>query len=159
MTPARAKSDSASHALNVPTRLFGPLAIPLEACYEFSLGLPGFPGLRIFALLGASPPGLHWLQSVEDPTLAFLLIDPDRVVTEFDRTSVRANPGDLLLAIVTLPKADGTPATANLQAPLVFNPRDQKARQCILERSPWGFQHPIPLGCLTGSSSSSPATR
>lgn len=159
MTAAVTKSHSSSHALNVPTRLFGPLTIPIEVCYEFSLGLPGFPGLRTFALLAAAPSGLHWLQSVEDPSLAFLLIDPARLVPEFDRAAVRARPEDLLLAIVTLPATDGTPATANLQAPLLLDPRERTARQCILERSRWGFHHPVPLGQLTGSSSSSRGTR
>lgn len=159
MTAAVAKSDGVPLALNVPTRLFGPLTVRRETCYEFSLGLPGFPGLRTFTLLAAAPAGLHWLQSVEDPTLAFLLIDPVHLVSEFDRDAVRARPGELLLAIVTLPATDGTPATANLQAPLLLDPRERTARQCILERSPWGFQHPVPRERLTGSSSSSRRTR
>lgn len=159
MTTAVAKSRPIPYALNVPTRLFGPLAIPLESCYDFSLGLPGFPELRTFALLAAAPSGLHWLQSVDDPTLAFLLIDPARLVPDFDRRGMRAGPEDLVLAIVTLPSEQGAPATANLQAPLLLDPATRTARQCILERSPWGFHHPVPFAFLTGSSSSPRPTR
>ncbi len=159
MNSVRAESPAVPHALNVPTRLFGPLTIPLESCYDFPLGLPGFPALHTFALLPAAPSGLHWLQSVEEPALAFLLIAPDRLVPDFDRQPVKAGPGDLLLAIVTLPVEEGAPATANLQAPLLLDPVRRTARQYILERSPWGFHHPVPRACLTGPSSSSSPTR
>lgn len=159
MNSARAESPAVPHALNVPTRLFGPLTIPLEACYDFPLGLPGFPDLRTFGLLAAAPSGLHWLQSVEEPALAFLLTPTDRLVPDFDRRAAKAGPADLLFAIVTLPSTRGAPATANLQAPLLLDPVERTARQCILERSPWGFHHPVPLAFLAGSSSSSSPTR
>ncbi len=159
MTPQLAESPDPSHALNVPTRLFGPIAIPLESCYDFPLGLPGFPDLRTFGLLAAAPSGLHWLQSVEEPALAFLLTPTDRLVPDFDRRTVKAGATDLLFAIVTLPASKGAPATANLQAPLLLDPVERTARQCILERSPWGFHHPVPPGLLTTSSSSPSRTR
>ena len=67
----------------VASRLFGPLSVRPDAFITFPDGLPGFAGERRFILLPAAPEGVYWLQSADEGSVAFLLVDPFPVFPEY----------------------------------------------------------------------------
>lgn len=121
----------------VKSRLLGDLVVSDHARLDFPRGLLGLAAQRGFALVTTEREGLYWLQSLQEPALTFLLADPFLFfpqltvdVSDPDVAAIGATtPSDvLLLAIVTMGSTD-TPATANLQGPLVINLRTRLGRQ------------------------------
>ncbi len=132
----------------VTTTRFGAVEVADAALFTFADGLPGFPHRRRFAILEAERfAPFRWLHSLEDPGLAFLVIDPLLVkpdyraeVTPEEAASIglQAAESGFVLVILTVPDHPRE-MTANLKAPLVFNPGPRLARQFIL----LGADHPI----------------
>lgn len=122
----------------IATRRFGDVTVPVDQLLSFPDGLPGFEGLVGFALLPIRP-GLAWLQSTERADVAFLLVEPGRVVAGAWHTLPNA------WAVVTLGGASH-PATANLVAPIGIDPITRVGRQMIRPESGFGTAHAFDLG-------------
>ena len=67
----------------VESQLLGALNVLPNDVLLFPTGLLGFPECRRFALLRGGGDGLFWLQSMEYSTLAFLLVDPFTVESDY----------------------------------------------------------------------------
>ncbi len=135
MTAARALPLPST--LEVVTLRFGTLTVPAESVVHFPEGLPGFDGLRQFVLIDIRP-DLAWLQSMEHPALAFLLVRPWRVVAgawDDDATA---------WAIVT-PGAGPDSATANLMAPIRIDADKRIGRQWIHPDAAWSATEPVDI--------------
>lgn len=126
---------------SVETRLFGTLTVTPNDKLLFDGGIPGFPDAQTFVLLTTQAPALRWLQSVEDPGLAFLLVEYDRVVEETAPWTPSAH------AIVTLPGHDRL-ATVNLRAPVLIDQLAGTGAQMILTDSTRGTAEAIDLDTL-----------
>lgn len=131
----------------VPSRLFGPLRVDLDRAIVFPDGLLGFAGERRFVLLPAAREGVYWLQSVDDGSVAFLLVDPFPIFPGY--TADVPEPADgqppLVLVIVTLSKDDGAPCTANLQGPVAIGLGTRSGAQVILADPVWTTRHAFDL--------------
>jgi flagellar assembly factor FliW len=122
------------------TTRFGRIPFLSEKVLTFPEGLLGFPKHSRFYLLETAEPSVFfWLQSVEDPSLAFVVMDPDDLVSGYgDRIrSVIADPAFRdqefsAMVIVTVPSGNGGSMTANLQGPLVVRQSDRIGRQVVL---------------------------
>lgn len=97
---------------------------------------------------------MYWLQSTDNATLAFLLVDPFVVrdgyaveLSDMDRHDLGVHdPADILiLAVVTLAPAPGEPCTANLQGPIAVNIRSGVGKQIVIADPPFGVRTPIDL--------------
>ena len=63
---------------------FGQLEIDGERIIRFEDGLLGFAGCKHFALVQTcDDPVFFWLQSLEDPTIAFVVCDPHAFVPDY----------------------------------------------------------------------------
>lgn len=132
--------------MRLETPRFGLIEVPDDTIYTFPQGVPGFPTLHRYAILeakGCEP--FRWLQSIEQPVTAFLVTDPLQVCPEYRIEVTREEIGlialnnldtGFVLVILSVP-ADPNQMTANLRAPLVFNPEQRLGRQLILSRSEW----------------------
>lgn len=150
---ATAAVDVQPAELSIDSKLLGDLVVPVEQVFAFETGILGFPDARSFALIPAERDGLFWLQSVEWPALTFLLLDPFTFVEGY---TVELGPQELgallpedasqilVLSILTLPREQGDPATANLQGPVAFNLEQRTGRQVVIE-SPYGLRYPVQL--------------
>jgi flagellar assembly factor FliW len=127
--------------------LFGALEVQPGRLVHFADGLFGFRACTQFALVPTPRSDSFWLQSVDQPSLAFLLVDPFRVAPGFsveigdaDLAAIdAASPGEVaVLAIVTLPRTAGESPTANLQGPLAINVRTALGRQVAVASSAFG---------------------
>ena len=139
--------------VTVESALLGEIVVPAGSLFTLPAGLLGLERYTRYALVPAGREGVFWLQSAEEPALAFVLADPFRLVDGYaaelpdaDVAAIGAErPEDVvLLAVVTLPGA-GRPMTANLRAPLAFNAATGRARQVVLPEERFGTAEPIQL--------------
>jgi flagellar assembly factor FliW len=120
----------------------GTFEINEESVLTFPSGLLGFPESRRYVILDhdmAAP--FKWLQSLDEPALAFVIIDPDLVLTAY-RVEVSAEAmaevqaqGEEELStavILTIPSDDPSHITANLRGPLLMNLRSKLCKQLVL---------------------------
>jgi flagellar assembly factor FliW len=118
-------------------------------------GLLGFPHAKRFIILEESEghePVFRWLQSVDDPDVAFVVADPDLFAENYwenipigDRheSDFKGYESPIFLVIVTVPAGDPFKMTANLLAPLVLSPITKTIRQVVLSHSDYVSCYPI----------------
>ena len=137
---------------------FGELEIKEEDTLFFPYGLPGFPDETNFVYLPYSKESpFAFLQSLKDPDLAFTVVNPfiflndysfnleDQILSEMD---ILESEPPQVMNIVRIPE-NAEEMTANLVAPLIINWRNRKARQVLLENSPYSVrQRLFPNGFL-----------
>jgi flagellar assembly factor FliW len=139
--------------VKILTRPFGEIEIEERQIIEFPDGIPGFDYVRKFVLLDTmdenSP--LKWLQSYDEPELAFVIIRPVDFMREYelavsmnDIEAVGAQGAENLLvfAIVTIP-SNPSEMTANLQGPVIINPDKRLGRQAISLSDKYNVRHRI----------------
>jgi flagellar assembly factor FliW len=139
-----------NHAIQVGSRLFGPIEACADDCITLPDGMLGFAGERRFILLPAAAEGVFWLQAVEDGGLIFLLVDPFPMFPDYSVEVPDPVPGEpepeiVVLSIVTLPRQPGDDCTANLQGPLVLDLVNRVGRQVIVADPQYHTRHPIDL--------------
>lgn len=138
--------------MRVETTKFGTLEVGEESVIFLPEGLVGFEGLKRFVLLereGEEP--FKWLQSLDEPSIAFVVIDPmtfkrDYLVPleqeEAARLGIERPDDAALLVIVTIPK-EREGMTANLQGPLVVNLKSKLGKQLVLTEELYTTKHNI----------------
>ena len=136
----------------IETSRFGQIELNSEDLIDFPEGILGFSGLRHFVLLDDPNDEIFaWLQSCENPSIAFPVLEPELIFTPYkvnltksDAAGIRLNAGQKTrsFAIVTIP-ADITQMTANMKAPIVINVEGRVARQCVLQDNSLSIQDPI----------------
>lgn len=121
---------------------FGTFEMTEESVLTFPSGLMGFPESRRYVILDHDTEApFKWLQSLDEPALAFVIIDPDLVLTNY-RVEVSAEvmaevqvqgEDDLSTAVIlTIPSDNAAHITANLRGPLLMNPRTRLCKQLVL---------------------------
>ena len=108
-------------------------------------GLYGFEKYTKYALIDSDYEPFIWLQSCEDPNLAFLIVDPFLISSDYEtdidddylaKIGITKPEDIIIMTIVTVPH-DGSAITANFQGPLVINKNNKKCIQAILSDSKW----------------------
>jgi flagellar assembly factor FliW len=138
--------------VEIQTRRFGPIEIDDGRVVHLTEPMPGFAELRRFAVLDpdADSP-LKWFQSVENPDVCFLVVDPRAFFPAYEVGLPPARLADLCLedpseaavAVVLNVGEDLNKTTANLLAPILFNTSRGIARQVILEGSDYPVRAPL----------------
>lgn len=128
--------------MTIHTSRFGVISITEDDVINFPEGLLGFNELHRFVLLDdPSDEIFAWLQSCEDPGIAFPLLEPELFATNYkvqltkhdmEILGLKSSEGIRTFAIITIP-SDPTLMTANLKAPVVINVSSRVARQCVLQ--------------------------
>ena len=134
---------------------FGSLDLFEDKIIHVPSGLFGFPGSKRYTLLEhkkGSP--FLWLQSVDNGSLAFVLIDPLLVKADYE---IQISPQDMnelqladapdgiqTLVIVNVTPGERVGLTANLLGPIVINVKKKVGKQIILSDSRYSLRHPIP---------------
>jgi flagellar assembly factor FliW len=134
----------------VQTGRFGQITVGSGEEIRIPSGLLGFPQYTRFCLIDPADDTLIlWLQSLEDPTIAFPLLEPKIFKPDYVARLSAAELRDLQLdninqsavfSILTIPE-DATLMTANLKAPIVINLKAQLARQVVLQESEYTIKH------------------
>ncbi|RJQ30985.1 MAG: flagellar assembly protein FliW [Peptococcaceae bacterium] len=137
--------------MRIFTSRFGEIEIEAERIITFPAGVPGFEELRRFVLLPEKDmEEFCWLQSVDEPEVAFLLTDPFVFFRDYSlelgeddvcALELERKEEALVLTVVTIPGNDVRLVTANLLAPVVINTRLGLARQVVQVSSPFTTKH------------------
>lgn len=136
--------------MQVRTTRFGNVEIAEDRVITFPKGLLGFSEYRRYCLLEpAEDSAFFWLQSLDDPSLAFVVTDPSFFVPDYSVPIRAEQMGDLGLAkledaqvFVIVNKVDQT-LTGNLQGPLVINTASRSGEQFVLAEKRWTTRHPL----------------
>ena len=139
--------------MKINTLRFGEIEVEDERIFNFALPIIGFNELKKFVIVDLNKDSFFkWLQSVEDPSLAFPIVSvfsmnidysvdlPDNVVEKLKIQSVESL---LVMNIASIPQDDPQGTTLNLLAPLVFNLDENLAGQIILSGSGYDISFPL----------------
>jgi len=141
----------------IATSRFGHVEVSDESILTFPSGLVGFPEHRKYVVFDDDQGvGYQWLQSIDDPSLALVIIQAEKIdphlANHVPPDAIEAlglsedNPGSLAV-VVTIPPGAPEKATVNLRAPIIVNLCSRTATQAILDETiPLRF----PLGHETG---------
>jgi flagellar assembly factor FliW len=138
--------------VKIETTRFGEIDIKESELIVMRGPIFGFERFSRFVLLfqNKNTP-LWWLQSLEDPSIAFVVVNPRIVKSDYNPTiftedleSLDINSSDhiALLAIVTV-RSQPLRVTANLRAPILINAETRMARQVVLEDADYSIQYDV----------------
>lgn len=127
------------------TRFFGEVTIDDDKILDFPNGIIGFEDKHKFAIIYDIEKGedtaVRWLQCMEDPYMAFPVLEPFAVLDEYNPMIEDSllepldNPSDedMIVLLMMITSSDVTKVTANLKAPIVINLATCKGGQIIVE--------------------------
>jgi len=139
--------------LEIETTRFGKLKIEEGKIIFFTSGILGFPEAKRYVLLPHrenSP--FFWLQAVDVPELAFVVVDPKLFFPDYDpklppeaKKELHLREGDELcfLTIVTIPKEKPEEMTVNLLGPIAVNVSRRLAKQVVLDARRYPLREPL----------------
>jgi flagellar assembly factor FliW len=146
--------------MKIQTRLFGEVEFDPQKVIHFPEGLIGLNNLKDFFLIddeNIAP--FQWFQSIDEPTLAFVVINPffykedfkvPHLHEHFNLLSAVNEDSLTYLTIVVLTKQlEGI--TANLKGPMVINTDNFRAVQVVIDSHDYPTKYPVfrnvqPLG-------------
>lgn len=136
--------------MEVRTTRFGVIEIAEDRVITFTDGLLGFSDRKQYCLLQPGDDAcFFWLQSVDDPNLAFVVTDPTFFEQDY---SVPIRPEQMeslgiekledAQVFVIVNKIDDQ-LTGNLQGPLIINTLGKAGEQVVLSDKRWTTRHPL----------------
>lgn len=135
------------------TKHFGEIEIIEENVLSFDSGLPGFENIKKYIVIDNPDEQsiFKWLQSVDDPQLAFAVINPFQIRADYDfeisdedatDLGIENNKDILVYSILVVPD-DLTKVSMNLKAPVIINARNRKGAQIVLDTDKYTVRHYI----------------
>ena len=137
--------------MKLETYLFGTIDVQPETVIEFPQGLAGFENLKKFLLIHEATtgeaPASFTLQSAEDPSVAFQIIDPTVLGFEYElelsdeetaALQIGKNGTEADVAVMlTLFKqgADSSAVNAAIRSPIILNTKARVGLQKIIQRA------------------------
>jgi flagellar assembly factor FliW len=157
------KSTECSRVLNykmqgellveIKTTRFGDVKIDENLIITLPEGILGFEDIKRYIILDhfdkESP--FKWLQSIEDPSLAFVITDPLMFVPEYkariSKEEIKAidisGESKAIIVVIVNIKRDHSEITVNLQGPIVINAEKKLAKQVVIKESDYSVRHII----------------
>ena len=136
--------------MEIVSSRFGVLNVDDQRIITFTKGLLGFPGKSRFALIQTNEENyFFWLQSVEDPNLAFVVTDPSTFFKDYEvplreETQLELELTDPEAAqVLVICNKVGDWLTGNLLGPIVVNVALQLATQVVLTEKKWTTRQPL----------------
>ncbi len=140
----------------IKSRLFGEISVEDDKVITFEKGIIGFEEFKSYAIVYDSEKkdnvGIMWLQSTQEPQLAFPVMDPLLVDTQYNPViedeQLKIIGENLqtesiyVLSILTVP-SDISKMTINLKAPLLINTESKKGCQIIVGNDEYEVRHEI----------------
>ncbi len=134
-------SENMTSPIVIETKPFGKTTVDESDILEFPEGIFAFEEFHRFVILSESEEStFHWLQSLDDPSLAFVILEIRSLIPDY----VPDIPGWILggiglakledaeiWGIVTIPRGNPNDMTINLQGPIIINRKMGKGGQFI----------------------------
>ncbi len=136
----------------VETTRFGTVEVNDQSVLDMPDGMIGIERCKRFVLLEERPgTAFKWLQSVDDPRIAFVVINPVDFFPDYDidipddqaaSLGLKNSSDAAMLTTVTI-YPDAGKVTANLVGPIVMNTRTLRAAQVVLSDDRYCTGHVI----------------
>lgn len=138
--------------LKIVTDYRGEIEYTEEDIIHFEDDMYGFEGKKDFLLIGNVEPDLpfHWLQSIDDENLTFVITDPFLFVEKYDfelddftveQLNLDSVEDIMIYTTVIIPESIED-ITVNLKSPIIVNAKERKAKQIILKED-YAYKHNI----------------
>ncbi len=122
------------------TTRFGVLEVDNDRLITFPDGIPGFPDVKRYILMDYRDTSLKWLQSVDDPDIAFIVAEPkifspdysvklDDTVRQYLEIKDESD-----LAILVIVRVENGNIAPNLHGPLLLNAENMRGVQIVVEK-------------------------
>jgi len=132
---------------------FGEVEYSADDIITFMPSLIGFPESRHFLLLNSKPnTPFRWLQSLDEPKLAFLVAFTEALVPRYkpgfsrndiEELEITDDSPTMILATAIIPPGEPQEMTLNLAAPIIINGATMKAKQVILSDDAYTVKHRV----------------
>jgi flagellar assembly factor FliW len=138
--------------MEINTSRFGKIEIDKQSIVDMPEGMLGFSEFTKFVLIqhNQGSPFL-WYQALDEPNLAFVIVDPFTFFPEYevmlsreDLEGLQAQElGNLAVFSVVVIPENPEDMTANLRGPIVINVEKKLARQVVLNDERYSPHQPI----------------
>ena len=135
--------------MKLQTRDLGEMEIDEKDIVTFTGPIFGFEEYHRYVFLYEKELSEHfiWLQSVEEPGLCFILVQPDLVTGDYQPQLPREagtllGEGDYMCWLMATLREPFQKSTVNLRSPIVVNPELRQAAQFVLEGD-LPIRHPL----------------
>ena len=142
--------------MQINSRLFGEIDIEDDKVIDYKNGIIGFEEYHKYALIfdaeKESSKSIMWLQSMEEPELAFPVADLTHIFSGYDPVvedellesigGIDKQEDVFVLVVLTVP-SDLAKMTANLKAPLVINTDTRKGCQIIVNNEEYQVRYNV----------------
>jgi flagellar assembly factor FliW len=140
--------------MDIQSTRFGMMSVDDDRIITFPHGLLGFPEHKQFALIQTGEENyFFWLQSVDEPNLAFVVADPTiffkgyavplREETRQDIQLGEEDGAEAAVQMFVICNKVGEWLTGNLLGPLVVNAQNRLAQQVVLTEKKWTTRQPL----------------
>lgn len=139
--------------LKIQTTRFGEVEVEDQSIILVQGGIIGFARYERYMIIEhKSESPFFWLQAVDSPDLAFVIVDPCLFMPDYNLTLSEPILADLkaqesqevaVHVLVTIPHGRPQEMTANLLGPLVINTQAKLARQIIVDDERYSHRHPV----------------
>ena len=136
--------------MEIESTRFGRMLVDDDRIITFPSGLLGFPNHTRFALIQTGEENYFlWLQSVDEPGLAFVVADPATFFKDYEVPVREEAQRDLALTdpkfvqVFVICNKVGDWLTGNLLGPLVVNAENRLGIQVVLTEKRWTTRQPL----------------
>jgi flagellar assembly factor FliW len=137
----------------IKTTRFGEIEINKGRVIHFNEGLIGFPEDKEYIVMEHKTDSpFMWLQSVSNPKLAFVIMNPFLVfpgylkdISPEEENALKPDNNEtvMIFAIVTIPHGRPEESTVNLMGPVVVDTVSNIGKQVILANAGYSHNHPL----------------
>ena len=137
--------------MKIITRNFGEIEISENKIVYFQEGIPAFENEKEFVVIlnedKENP--FHWLQSVKNPDLSFVILNPFEIFSDYDillpetsinKLNIEKEEDVTIYSMVVIPE-DIAKMTTNLLGPIVINTKEMLGKQVILDDERYNTKH------------------
>lgn len=139
--------------MRLRTRHFDIIEFMEESIIKFPEGLLGFEDLRSYIIIKNDNPEVpfDWLQSIENPDLAFVITDPFLFLGNYefelgdkDVEELKINTkNDIKIYNIVVVGKDIKESTMNLRGPIIINIQEKIGKQIVLDTDKYSLKHEL----------------
>ena len=136
--------------MEIQTTRFGRMEVDDQRILTFPKGLLGFPDHQRYALIQTGEENyFFWLQSLDEPALAFVVTDPSIFFKDYEFSIKEEVQQELALTdmayaqVFVICNKVGDWLTGNLQGPLVINAQNRVGQQVVINDKKWTTRQPL----------------
>lgn len=140
--------------MKIDTKYFGNIEIGEDKIIHFENGVLGFEDYKEYTILYDNEKEksfFSWLQSIEESSLAFPIVNPFNVVENYNpqiNDDMLESIGgiqdeDIVVFLMATIPEDVKQASVNMKAPLIINASSRKGVQIIVEGQEYEIKHKL----------------